>query len=221
MEVVRNNIMIFDFSDTNWLCPCVFKSGFSTLGYVYYYKKTGMLLGDSDNIFNHIRPMCMEDCNYPNLQDYKIFAVWRDPVKRFISLYTDMMTYPDQHPYFVSQVGIPQEKLLSSIDVFTEYALKAAAQGKDVHVNTLCNSLFTNRIQLKNVECFVPIQYLDDFIVNELKYKENLPRRNASNKEIDISGFAQHEDKIREVYKIDYYLYSLMKDKLYMPRNNR
>lgn len=219
--------MIIPFDEVKWMCPIVCKSGFSTLGGVYYKKKTGKQLDAKAGVWDSIMPILSKENNdfRRRFRENKSFVVYRDPVERFISLYTNMVSNEGSHKaYIIRAMGGDMDveearvQLFSDVGFFVEKGLELASKRGDEHVTKLVDCLsmgdFTGH---HGVDVIVMLKDLDAFIKNELKEDLQGKHRNASRKKVDTSVFDPYREKIKEFYKDDYEFLKKNQHKVYDP----
>ena len=209
--------MLLEFTDTKYVCPVLYKCGYSTLGYVYFYKKAGRLLkkyeDTDDAIMQYYNPRTIDLYN-----DYKVFFVWRDPYERLVSLYKDTASGSMHHAGLVKEMGYPRKELLNDIGLFVQAALDVARAKRDNHVKKQADVLRDEHITLDRVDVIVDIKDLQPFIYNDLQFTEAKVMRNISRKDIDVSGFEEYRQQIVSFYQEDYDIRTNYSQKFYIPQ---
>jgi hypothetical protein len=129
--------------------------------------------------------------------DYLRFAVYRDPVDRFLSLYHNKVLWPPApNPYYT---GLRLEGLALDpfLDVVEEALLIRNPLRIDEHIRPQ-NRYYTE----EDVEYIVPIDALTDFLAEKFGVTD-LPRGNK-HKGVRIAPSEAQLDRIRTLYREDY-----------------
>lgn len=201
-----HHLNYYAFEDTRWITPVVSKCGCSTLGAIWYWKLTHKLLDKDADVFYSIFPYRKHNRSLLRCSSYRIFVVWRDPFKRLVSLYTELLNNPDAHKRsFIPRTGHTREQLLSDVGLFVRCALYTA--NHDAHVCTQKESLRRVGMCAEDIDVVVKIEDMKDFVEKELKYEQPYFPRNVSIPDFDASVFEPYREEIENFYREDYELY--------------
>lgn len=202
------------------------KNACSTLKYLAYNINNDTLYNDYnyENLHNYIRPWCCNYCwdlkKFIKPDNSITFAIYRDPVERFISAYINMKNGGMLYTYML----IKSYNGCNTFNDFLNYAkYEINMYGKnyydyiDEHLRP--QSFYYN---YNDIDYLVKIEDLDNFLFNVLGndiynkyYKE---KQNVCN--IDKSIFYKEitDENIKDIkilYKDDYLLLEKYKDKLW------
>lgn len=190
-----NNLIFFN---EKYINTVIFKNCQSTLGAIYLYKYFNYDYNEgneNDKTWNLLNSkFCKNEQFIENLQknqNFKKFVVWCDPFDRFLSLYKDMLLDDNNH-IFLQLLGLnnklkPKDFLNVYLNLL-EYEEHHKPQYKFY----------------KNVDFIVPINKLDKFIYNELKFEYNIHKN--STEKLDSSLYEEmfkYKDIIYDNYKED------------------
>lgn len=189
----------------NWDYRILYKAGYSTVGASYYYINTGQLLDPSADVWTYIRPGHFRGAR----QGTKKFLVWRDPVKRFVSLYTDLYYSRDAAHAELAHVF----RGLSNMQFQRRY-IEHFVLNEQYHTDPH-SMRWTDMDNIDVIDTIVLLEDLDDFMEMELGIpKGTIPRRNVS-KPVDTSIFMMHTNRIRKYYERDYQWLEANKHKIW------
>jgi hypothetical protein len=132
-------------------------------------------------------------------ENYARFAVYRDPVERFMSCYQNKVLSPTWHPYYMfwKLEGLP-------LDDFITFAEKALCnpdpQTIDEHLRP--QSRYYSQ---EDVQYIVPIQKLPIFLKDKFDI-EQISRINTSDRYSLVTANAEQKGRIMNIYQEDYSL---------------
>lgn len=147
--------------------------------------------------------------NYELKNNIKLikFAVIRNPLSRFVSVYKLFWLDKFPHPYFDI---VKKEFKIDSLDKFIDWVknfeLKKPIYEQDEHIRMQ----YTWFEKVKYLDYIVPIELLDNFIINVLKIK-NFKKENISNSNINLTN--KQIETINELYFNDYIFISSINEK--------
>lgn len=139
--------------------------------------------------------------------NYTTVAIWRDPLKRFASWYSDKVYYPYQPYIFLS--GLAVEGTVDRCLEFLKFELsKSDPEWMDEHVRP--QSAYFDP---SDIDVFVDISNLSDYLESIGVQQEKRLSNTSSKQEVNLTD--EQVTEFKELYKADYELYELIKDKLW------
>lgn len=141
--------------------------------------------------------------------EYTTVAVWRDPVERFISWYSDKVAHPYQPYIFLS--ALANEQTVERCLDFLEFELsKNDAEWMDEHVRPQ-HAFFA----AEDIDVFVNISDLSAYL--ESIGIEQQKRSSNKSKKTGIELTEEQQDRLTSLYKLDYELRDHNQEKFWRP----
>lgn len=190
------------------------KAGCTTLKYVtaiddklYKFKRKDKVQSVHDKMGYRPNGESLIPIDSAEFPDYTSVAVWRDPVKRFMSWYRDKVLHPYQ-PYIVYS-GLAHDNSIDRCLTFLEFELsKSDPEWIDEHVRP-----HSSYFKSDQIDVLVDLKDLSSYL-QSIGVEANEP----TNKAKKADGPTQSQIKrLKELYKADYELHKAMKTKIWTP----
>jgi hypothetical protein len=184
----RNNYVVVCDSK-NFMFVCVFKNASSSLRRLAY---------GSDNLKLEERKkmISIKQSRNKKYKNYVKFAVYRDPVERFISFYKNKVLNYDE--WFLKKYKDKKEQI-RNLETFIEFAKKEIGNKMTCDFHLMPQHLF---YKPRDIDYIVPIEKLDLFVKDKLNCAPTLRANATVSQKIKVS--AKEIDEIKKIYADDY-----------------